>query len=128
MQMVLTCWSTSLDLLSQNRALAPANQLKRWKLIMTDDLKVPVGSFREFFGWMGFESEKNFEQRRHRRRPHWQMQKVASRRNHPGHLSEAFFQRHILQHAARHNQIKGLVCKRQGQDVALREANFLIVG
>ena len=68
-----------LDPLGEHGGLAPADDLERWKLIVTDDLKVPVGSFREFVWWMSFESEENFEQRSHRGRTHRQMQEVTSR-------------------------------------------------
>ena len=68
-----------LDPLRENGGLAPADDLERWKLIVTDYLKVPVGGFREFVWWMSFESEEKFEQCSYRSWTHGQMQEVTSR-------------------------------------------------
>ena len=68
-----------LDFLRQDGSLAPADDLKWWKLVVTNDLKVSIGCFREIFWWMSFESEEQFEQPGNRRWSHGQMQEIASR-------------------------------------------------
>ena len=47
-----------LNFAGQDRGLAPADNLKRREAVVADDSKMSIGSFREFFGWMGLEPEE----------------------------------------------------------------------
>src|ERR1041384_4983936 len=103
----------SVLLLSEYRALCPADDVERGETVVRDDLEVARGGGFNLCGRVGLEAKENFEKGRSGRRAHGQVQDVAAGAKHARQFLQARVERDVFECAARGDEIERL--GREGQ-------------
>src|SRR6266511_82288 len=94
--------SVLLELLSQRRCLAPADDLHGWKAILVNQTEVLVSLAQYFPSWMRLEAKQDFEESScWGRSPAGNVQQVPARHDHTREFRHALIKRHIFERAAR---------------------------
>ena len=115
-----------LNLLREDRCLAPANRLTTPEPVLMHDSEVSLRLILYLTWRMALEAEQHLEQNPNQARMNGQVQQMSARRNHARQLIYPFLERNILQRSSRHHQVERLIGKRQAQQISLRERHITL--